>query len=481
MEKLDPSTKKQLSLLMAKTSSAPKTSKPIVSTVPLAQIRKAMLKDHSEVATNASEMPSSPINRTKSASPIRSTEKLSPSKSTDSLFSSAKKISPSKSTNSVKLTKSSPSKSPSKLNVTVTETTSLSVSEASLIEPTVINVPTAECTDVPMDEIQIPPMTPVLCSPSRSVKDLIKTFDRDPQGSPMKIDSQSCDVFMDAQSGDILADAADDDDAEEDGEIILNISNVQTLTEELPKKLELGKENNARTPLKHSISSPSIPLRIKTLGLAAGTPLRAIYRNASEMGLPTNQTLNVSESSSFSFSSYSNSNSLLSDLIEEFTNTKDETCFKKILSLTSSRTGDFDGLTSDLISKLFQNLLQIPFELKLNLLTNFLRNESFLLSNSGKEIIEILEESQESSQQNVKLLINSICQSNLSQILLENCIEMCCERLSEFKLILLAEFVKNYVGSFDDFKDQLQRSIAPLLLVSIKVRKLEIILLIFRL
>ena len=73
----------------------------------------------------------------------------------------------------------------------------------------------------------------------------------------------------------------------------------------------------------------------------------------------------------------------------------------------------------------------------------------------------------ESSQQNVKLLINSICQSNLSQILLENCIEMCCERLSEFKLILLAEFVKNYVGSFDDFKDQLQRSIAPLLLVSL--------------
>lgn len=464
MEKLDPSTKKQLSLLMAKTSSAPKTSKPIVSTVPLAQIRKAMLKDHSEVATNASDMPSSPINRTKSASPIRSTEKLSPSKSTDSLVSSAKKISPSKSTNSVKLGVSlSPSKSPSKLNVTVIETTSLSVPEASLIEPTsVINVPIAECTDVPMDEIQIPPMTPVLCSPSRSVKDLIKTFDRDPQGSPMKIDSQSCDIFMDAQSGDILA---ADDDSEEDEEIILNISNVQTLTEDLPKKLELGKENNARTPLKHSISSPSIPLRIKTLGLAAGTPLRAIYRNASEMGLPTNQTLNLSESSSFNFSSYSNS--LLSDLIEEFTNTKDETCFKKILSLTSARTGDFDGLTSDLISKLFQNLLQIPIELKLNLLTNFLRNESFLLSNSGKEIIEILEESHESSQQNVKLLINSICQSNLSQILLENCIEMCCERLSEFKLILLAEFVKNYVGSFDDFKDQLQRSIAPLLLVSL--------------
>ena len=39
---------------------------------------------------------------------------------------------------------------------------------------------------------------------------------------------------MDAQSGDILA---ADDDSEEDEEIILNISNVQTLTEDLPKNL----------------------------------------------------------------------------------------------------------------------------------------------------------------------------------------------------------------------------------------------------
>lgn len=306
-----------------------------------------------------------------------------------------------------------------------------------------------------MDEIQIPPSTPVLCSPSRSVKDLIQTFDK---GSPMKVESHSCDIFMDAQSGDILA------YDEEEEEIILNVPNAITLTMQFPRKLEFDHEYSVSTPLRHSISSPSIPLRIKTLGLAAGTPLRAIYRNASVLGLNTVQTL-TPKTELFSFNP--SSNSLLSDLIEEFSNTRDEDCFKKILALTTVRTGDFDDLTSALVSKLFQNLLNVPIDLKVKLLSNFLRNESFLLSISGREILEILEESQESQSQSqdTKSLINSICQSNLSQILLENCIEMCCERLSEFKLSLLAEFIKNHVGNSGDFNNQLQRSITPLLLV----------------
>lgn len=444
MEKLDQSTKKQFSLLLAKTSSAPKANKPIVSTVPLAQIRKAMLKDHNEILNsdfdNNFEILSSPVNRTKSSSPISSVERLSPSKSIENL-STRKPI------NTI-ISPSKPTVSPSKL----VETGSLSPlpRPESIFIPESTIIENAECTEIPMDKIQIKPNTPDLCSPSRNVRDLIQSFDQG--GSPMKVDSQSCDIFMDAQSGDILA--VD----EEEEEIILNIPNATILTMEFPRKLEFDNESSVATNLRHSISSPSIPLRIKTLGLAAGTPLRAIYRNASELGLNMAQTL-TSKTELFTFPS--SSNSLLSDLIEEFSNTKDVECFKKILSLTTARTGDFDDLTSVLVSKLFQNLLSVPIDLKMKLLTNFLRNESFLLSISGREILEILEESQS------KDTINSICQSNLSQILLDNCIEMCCERLSEFKLILLAEFVKNNTGSPDNFKKQLQKSITPLLLVRI--------------
>ena len=485
MEKLDVSTKKQLSLLLTKNSSASKASKPIVSTVPLAQIRKAMLKDHSEAITSdieTLEIPSSPVNRTKSTSPIRSIEKLSPSTLADNLMplKPINRISPSKHTNST-----SPSKLAKPSSLFPSKSTRLSPSKSAVSpsnsfsgwELAEIEMEEVKCTEVPMDEIQIPPTTPVLCSPSRSVKDLIQTFDKqftNPPGSPVRVDSQSCDVFMDAQSCEILA---------EEEEIILNVPNahytspikLESLTKELHQKPEFDCEA-VSTPLRHSISSPSIPLRIKTLGLAAGTPLRAIYRNASELELRTVKTLapsgSLSNAESFIISSFPlSSNSLLSDLIEEFSNTKDEDCFKKILALTTVRTGDFDDLTSVLVSKLFQSLLNVPIDLKLKLLTNFLRNESFLLSSSGKEIIEILEESQDyqrlqvSQSQDTKLLINSICQSNLSQVLLENCIEMCCERLSEFKLILLAEFVKNYVGNFIEFRDQLQRSVTPLLLV----------------
>lgn len=448
MEKLDPSTKKQLNLLLAKTTSATasKQLKPIVSTVPLALIRKAMLiktKDEieKELVIESPIMSSSPLR----TSPTKTPSKLSPSKSNYELsstptikqsrlsFGSNYDFSPRKIVAEAK-SKLSPSKSVSSFS-----------------------------SDVPMDKIFIP-----LASPEKI------------KGSPMEIDGNygtNSDVLMDAQSSNLES---------EDEEIILNVPNVmknstpstprviqkevEKLTNELPHKIRFFHEpssvntiintffcNLNNSPVRRSnpltCSSPSVSSRIKSLGLAAGTPLRAaIYRNSSNP--------EVLDQSKFNY----NSSSLLNDLIEEFCNTRDEECFKKILSLTSVRTGDFDGLTSDLVHKLFISSIGIVnFTLNSKLLTNFLDNESFLLSSSGREVIEILEEQFRNNPDNIETL-KTIAKSNLVTILIENCIEMCCERLSEFKLILLEEFIRNFIGT--NLKEILMKSITPLILVS---------------
>lgn len=490
MEQLDPSTKKQLNLLLAKISGTPKQVKPIVSTVPIAQIRKSMLKDHSaEPTTPEIARIGSPVSKSStSTSPIHKS-RLSPSKSNYELSrtpTSAIKRSPIKSAYDF----STPSKSTSNINSRPLED---DLSSA----------------DVPMDEISIRPSSPLKQ----------QTCDG---GTPMEIDTvdtvASCDVFMDAQSCDNLNEFDEspnekdkinenghfshssvtfdesEAEAEEDEEVILNVSNViksstpttplvkeiDDLTTELPLKiqLELKKRlsNNCNSPLKskitspspsslpHSASTPSVSSRIKSLGLAAGTPLRAIFRNATEAELL----------SSNNFKMKPIGNSLLTDLIEEFCNSKDENCFKKIVSLTANRSGDFDGLSSEIVHKLFistSDLTSFSTEIKFKLLTNFLQNESFLLSQSGREIIEILEEAQGSNFES-ETTIKFVCKSNLVQILIENCIELCCERISEFKLIFLAECIKNFIGS--NFVEIFNKSISPLLLVTIYLDQIYI-------
>lgn len=463
---LDPSTKKQLTLLLAKTSGTPKQPKPIVSTVPIAQIRKSMLKDHSEPSTPENIRRGSPVNRSTSTSPVKTT-RMSPSKSNYELSrpSSAIERSPVKSAydfSSPSATKLTPSKSVSNL-------------------PRPFDLSAA---DVPMDEISIRPSSPLK-----------------QQGTPMDIDHiASCDVYMDATSGDNLT-AFDDGDNinmnqddghynhsvvlfdesdDEDDEIILNVPNViksstpatprvqeiDDLTIELPRKiqLELGNRLNYGSPMKsvtinnslpHSASSPSVSSRIKSLGLASGTPLRAIFRNATEAELISTNNFRMKTSAG---------HSLLNDLIEEFCTEKDENCLKKIVSLTANRSGDYDGLTSEIVHKLFISASESASEIKFKLLSNFLFNESFLLSSSGREIIEILEEHDRSSPENDT--VKSICKSNLVQILIENCVELCCERVSEFKLIFLAECIKNFIGA--NFVDIFTKSISPLLLVIIQ-------------
>ena len=448
IEKLDPSTKKQLNLLLAKTNSASysKLPKPIVSTVPLALIRKSMLKTNDETATAV--IIESPIRSPSPSktSPTKIPSKLSPIKSNYELSTTPtihqSRLSPSKSNYDFSLTKSkvSPSKSVSSFS-----------------------------SDVPMDKISIPLTSPI------KIEEITE--------SPMEIDrnyATDSDVFMDVQSNSVNFDS-------EDEEIILNVSNViksstsstprvikkeveeLELTNELPHKIRFFHESSNvkaiaiantmnNSPMKRSTplacSSPSISSRIKSLGLAAGTPLRAaIYRNSNNPEILDQSKFN-----------YYNSSSLLNELIEEFCNTRDEECFNKILSLTSIRTGDFDGLTSNLVHKLFiSSIGNIKFGLNLKLLTNFLNNESFLLSSSGREVIEILEEQFLKNPENIETF-KTIAKSNLITILIENCIEMCCERLSEFKLILLEEFIRNFIGT--NLKEILIKSITPLILVT---------------
>jgi hypothetical protein len=425
MERMDPSTKKQLSLLLAKTTGV-KPAKPIVASVPLAQIRKTMLKDASSV--------SSPINSERSRS-------VSPLKSSKSNYEISK--SPTK-------TKLSPCKSSYDFS-----SKSKQKEEASIASP-------EDTSDVPMDSIYILP------------------------GSPMKVEaknsaiSASGDVFMDAKSS-------------SDEEIILNVPNssvdsparVEDLTTDLPQKIQLdGKKRSfTSSPIRNSFtfnpptapspssalsqqeehfsaSSPSIPSRVKSLGLVSGTPLRAIYRNFS-----------LTSSNNFDASSKAanGTSSLLNDLIEEYHNTLDSNCLKKILSLTSVRSGEYDQLTSDLVHKLFvkpsiDGALGDSYHLKIIL--NFLRNEPFLLSLSCRKIIDLLENINYSDSCNVEILEISkiICKTNLLPILMESCIESCYEKLSEFKLILLAECTRNFIGK-SELSQLLTRSITPLLLV----------------
>lgn len=412
MDKLDPSTKKQLNLLLAKTSGTVKQPKPIVSTVPIAQIRKAMLKPNDETVSTGTPTRSTSPSRT---SPTKTPSRLSPSKSNYEL-SSTPTIKPFKS-KILSPSKSSYDFSPSKL---------------AALKQSVFT----DSSDVPMDKISIP-----LNSPTKTVL----KFEEDSIGSPMKIDA-----------GDFKVES-------EDEEIILNVPNVIKTTLKTAEEVEILTEKiKFYSPLKknlpHSISSPSISSRIKSLGLAAGTPLRVIYQNSSNPDIEHHQS-QITKNHIWNNSN----NSLLTDLIEEFCNTRDEECFKKILALTSTRTGDFDGLTSNLVHKLFNSSVgNVNFDFNMKLLTNFLKNESFLLSLSGKEVIEILEENFRMNPDNLEITKN-ISKSNLVTILIENCIEMCCERLSEFKLILLAEFIKNFIGA--NLKEILTKSITPLLLV----------------
>ena len=410
MDKLDQSTKKQLTLLLAKTLTSQKPIKSIISSVPLAQIRKTFLKDQSTEASPAKI----PLNFSSSPSTSRSpSSKLSPSKSLKPLIFEAEILT----------------------DISATST-----------------------TDVPMDIISVVP------------------------GSPIKIDKEE-EIFLDAQSCDIIADdfngvndpnfIIDDLVSEDltDVEIILNVTNLVKTSNSDPSSSEM------RLQLQRSISSPSIPLRIKSLGLAAGTPLRAIYRNASATEIQSNNdNQNTCCDNQSTFNSYVNSSmrsSLLIDLIEEFCNTKEEECFKKIISLTSIRTGDFDGLTSFIVNKLFKSfsLSEVPFEFKLKLLNNFLKNDSFLLSQSGKEILEILEatdKGESGTEEEISSISTFISKSNLNEILLQNCIELCYERLSEFKLILLSEFIKNSVVPIEKFKEYSSTSVTPLLLVRMR-------------
>lgn len=504
MDKLDPSSKKQLSLLLAKSvgvggagGGTIKVPKPIVSSVPLAQIRKAVLKDHSEAASalvksdgessGSTSLPKTPeklVEKSSSLqSPLKSPTK-SPLKSSKSNYELGK-MTMTPQQHSLLPSSSSPLKSAKSATDLVKET---------------------EEAEVPMDQISIRPSSPV--------KAAINLFNQlssasASQSSPMKIDTNkniplesTDDVYMDTHSGDnltlmdgVVYDSGSNMSSTEDSdsEVILNVKNVvktvDDLTSELPRKIELGtpstpltkakrpfewsptpspSKTSSNASLPHSISSPSIPSRIKSLGLASGTPLRAMYRNTSVAEMRPINILSHHQSTK--------SSSLLNDLIEEFCNTTDIECFKKILELTAKRSGDFDGLTAELVHKLFTGSSVLKSESneredfkrinRFRLLKNFLFNESFLLSLSGREIIEILESVHASPSESDRMdaldLMDSICQSNLIPIVTESCVELCCVRLSEFKLILLASCIKYFIG---DLKEVLLKSITPLILV----------------
>ena len=558
MDKLDPSTKKQLNLLLAKTSNTPKQPKPIASAVPIALIRKTILKRGNEEqlpleAEDNELITESPI-RARSVSPMRS-PMLVPNYNNFTIKSQCQyrspntsptksKLSPSKSSYEIGINNKSP-QSPTKSKITPSK---------SSYDFSQIKSQTTSSLKINSSISKLPP-GPISGTPTKQIQN--ETYNHAaldvpmaPMGSPMKIDKNESESFKTVPSRheddifktknkELFKTQREDDFSDED--IILNVPKEHVklinrsnssfeLNENDPMTNEINKSDDIKMDdlacdlpetktkfdynydfranistkntatinnnsfmlspkriIQHSVSSPSLPPRIKSLGLASGTPLRAMYRNASESSLwNSNNLINLPGN---------NSNSLLNDLIEEFFNTNDEACLKKILALTKIRSNDFDKLTSEQVHKLFINKASncncyetkkntnthqhIHYgEMKIKILMNFLSNEPSLLAKSCKEIIELLEESASKEvdisyvHAHINNLISILCNTNLLLTLTQNCIQVCCERISEFKLILLARCLKSFVVDSVDYGNGenycvLSRSIAPLLLVRI--------------
>lgn len=565
MDKLDPSTKKQLNLLLAKTSSTPKQPKPIVSAVPIALIRKTIIKRGDEELPLELEynelITESPI-RARSVSPMGSpmlvpnnnnftikSQSQSQSQYRSSNTSPTKsKLSPSKSSYEIGIN-NQPPQSPTKSKITPSKSSyDFSQIKSQTTSSLNINSSISKLSPGPISG------TPTKQIQNETYNHVALDIPMAPMGSPMKIDKTESEFFKPSKHEDIFITKAkgsfkaekEDDFSDED--IVLNVprehvklinrsnSNFEfnendpmtneinksddikmsDLACELPEtKAKFDSNYDFRTNTKstatinnnsfmlspkriiqHSVSSPSLPPRIKSLGLASGTPLRAMYRNASESSLWNSNNLNNLPGF--------NSNSLLNDLIEEYFNTNDEACLKKISALTKIRSNDFDKLTSGQVHKLFINKMSNCYEtknnscshqhihqgeMKIKILMNFLSNEPSLLAKSCKEIIELVEESASKEvdiscvHAHINNLISTLCNTNLLLTLTQNCIQVCCERISEFKLILLARCLKSFVVDSVDFENGenycvLSRSIAPLLLVRISTL-LNVFILIF--
>lgn len=434
---MDPSTKKQLALLLAKQNPSKHATPPPASVAKLSLksvIQKATLKDSSLVASSIptkSSLPSSPIK----------------SKSSDTLPSANESL-------------------PS-----ANETLSMETTEQSIKNP----LPSSPNKTTPLQ-----PQTPHRKSPLKHAKsaDSLQLSSPTPsmkhetsrphllQGSPMKLDHAES-IYLDA----ISSSSAEEEDS--DSEVILNVKNavklfgsnqkpeyretvpisssslsqfgsplqsetstlsftdismsagdafcpeLDELTIELPKKIQFHLSAPSLNPdvKKKEEMLPSTPIaqRVQTLGLAASTPLRRLYRNAS--------TTHASQSSQ-------SSGSLLSDLLQEYIHTGDS--FEKIISLsTLASQAELASLSPDLIGQAMEKVTAANQIHAHDWIGILLAKEPALLQSSLPSVISSLESKNDAN------LCSALAKSVLNESVGRAVVQLCCQRLSAFRLQLL--------------------------------------------
>ncbi len=218
---------------------------------------------------------------------------------------------------------------------------------------------------------------------------------------------------------------------------------IDELTMELPKKIFFHRSLEDAQVQQQTPGTPPAQ-RVANLGLAASTPLRRLYRATSE---PTgNPFVNHS------------SEPLLNDLCAEFCNTGESSCLAKIISI-ASKAEQLASLSEELVAAVLQTSLKSALIDGGCEFTSILMQKQTLpsLKQSCGTAIELFEAS------NAADLAVKLASSALNPLASAAVVQLCCQRVSEFRLQSLAQCIKCAVT---DIHLLLQSSLPPLLLVN---------------
>ena len=222
---------------------------------------------------------------------------------------------------------------------------------------------------------------------------------------------------------------------------------------ELPKKIFFHRSVDDAQPQPIPATPPA--QRVANLGLAASTPLRRLYRAGSA----------PSPSASNHPFLEKTTEPLLNDLCAEFCHSGDQSCLLKILSISSKAEHvHLSTLPDNLVCNVLQTAHKNGFiDTGRDFITVLLDKQALpVLSHSCPVVIEVLEAS------NAADLAVKLASSALNPLMSAAVVQLCCQRVGEFRLQLLARCIEFAVADVDSL---LQASLPPLLLVSVVLKK----------
>lgn len=238
---------------------------------------------------------------------------------------------------------------------------------------------------------------------------------------------------------------------------------VDELTVELPKRIFFHRSvEDAQLATNASVPGTPPAQRAANLGLAASTPLRRLYRATSE---PTGSTV-VAVSNSLG-NPFMASEPLLNDLCAEFCHTGDASCFAKIISM-SGKAEQIAALSEELVASVLQTALKNGFnEAGCEFILILLHKAA--LATMRQACCTVIELCELNASMDIAVQLS---QSALNPLFSGAAVQLCCQRISEFRLQVLAQCIQFSVA---DVHSLLQSSLAPLLLVSLVIGKRFII------